>query len=83
MIINNNSLNEGTEHLKVLTLVHEEFRYLRLLWTHINDSISTHYKIVEAKQTCNCCIALDAFLQSQTDADGPPMKKSIWVNIIS
>jgi len=65
-------LEDAAEHIKVLELVRKEFRYLRLLWTHLSDSLSTHDEIVMAKSR----LKLGKINTPETDEDGPPKKKS-------
>ncbi|XP_025199699.1 E3 ubiquitin-protein ligase SHPRH [Melanaphis sacchari] len=71
-IINKSCLEDAAEHIKVLELVRKEFRYLRLLWTHLSDSLSAHDEIVMAKSR----LRLGDNLGTETDEDGPPKKKS-------
>lgn len=56
--------------MKVLELVRKEFRYLRLLWTHLSDSLSAHDEIVMAKSRLRLGDSIKA------DEDGPPKKKT-------
>ncbi|XP_029341320.1 E3 ubiquitin-protein ligase SHPRH-like [Acyrthosiphon pisum] len=42
-------LINAAEHIKVLELVREEFRYLKFLYTHTRDSVYAHEKIGVAK----------------------------------
>lgn len=72
-IINNNCLKDATEHMKVLDLVRKEFRYLRLLWTHLSDNLSAHDEIVMSKQRLR--LGIEDSLQG-THEDGPPKKKT-------
>jgi len=65
-------LEDAAEHMKVLELVRKEFRYLRLLWTHLSDSLSAHDEIVMAKSR----LRLGDNITPETDEDGPPKKKS-------
>lgn len=69
-IINKNCLNDAAEHMKVLDLVRKEFRYLRLLWTHLSDSLSAHDEIVMAKSR----LRLGDNLVTE-EGEGPPKKK--------
>ncbi|KAE9531943.1 hypothetical protein AGLY_010145 [Aphis glycines] len=71
-IINKSCLEDAAEHIKVLELVRKEFRYLRLLWTHLSDSLSTHDEIVMAKSR----LKLGNNLTPETDGDGPSKKKA-------
>lgn len=71
-IINENCLNDAAEHMKVLDLIRKEFRYLRLLWTHLSDSLSAHDEIVMAKSR----LRLGDNIKPETDEDGPPKKKT-------
>lgn len=50
-------------------MIRKEFKYLQLLWTHINNWVSAHFEIDMVKQN------IIHNLQSQIDADGPPKKK--------
>lgn len=65
-------MEDAAEHMKVLELVRKEFRYLRLLWTHLSDSLSAHDEIVMAKSR----LRLGDNITPETDEDGPPKKKS-------
>lgn len=60
--------------MKILDLVRKEFRYLRLLWTHLSDSLSAHDEIVMAKQRLR--LGFENSSQSETDENGPPKKKT-------
>ncbi|XP_022181789.1 E3 ubiquitin-protein ligase SHPRH-like isoform X2 [Myzus persicae] len=71
-IINKSCLEDAAEHMKVLELVRKEFRYLRLLWTHLSDSLSAHDEIVMAKSR----LRLGDNITPEADEDGPPKKKS-------
>lgn len=68
-------MEDAAEHMKVLELVRKEFRYLRLLWTHLSDSLSAHDEIVMAKSRLRLGENGDSFMQSEA-VDGPPKKKS-------
>lgn len=59
--------------MKVLELVRKEFRYLRLLWTHLSDSLSAHDEIVMAKSRLR--LGVD-FEPETDDTNGPPKKKT-------
>jgi len=65
-------LEDAAEHMKVLELVRKEFRYLRLLWTHLSDSLSAHDEIVMAKSR----LRLGDNITPEADEGGPPKKKS-------
>lgn len=65
-------MEDAAEHIKVLELVRKEFRYLRLLWTHLSDSLSTHDEIVMAKSR----LKLGNNLTQETEGDGPSKKKA-------
>ncbi|VVC30495.1 Hypothetical protein CINCED_3A019573 [Cinara cedri] len=71
-IINKNCLKDAAEHMKVLELVRKEFRYLRLLWTHLSDSLSAHDEIVMAKSR----LRLGESGQDEHTEYGPPKKKT-------
>uniref|UniRef100_A0A2S2R190 E3 ubiquitin-protein ligase n=1 Tax=Sipha flava TaxID=143950 RepID=A0A2S2R190_9HEMI len=71
-IINKNCLKDAAEHMKVLELVRKEFRYLRLLWTHLSDSLSAHDEIVMAKSR----LRLGDNIKPEAEEDGPPKKKT-------
>ncbi|XP_008183763.1 E3 ubiquitin-protein ligase SHPRH isoform X2 [Acyrthosiphon pisum] len=71
-IINKSCLEDAAEHMKVLELVRKEFRYLRLLWTHLSDSLSAHDEIVMAKSR----LRLGDNITPAPNEDGPPKKKS-------
>jgi len=58
--------------MKVLDLVRKEFRYLRLLWTHLSDSLSAHDEIVMAKSR----LRLGDNIKPDADENGPPKKKT-------
>jgi len=58
--------------MKVLDLVRKEFRYLRLLWTHLSDSLSAHDEIVMAKSR----LRLGDNIKPDADEEGPPSKKT-------
>lgn len=61
--------------MKLLDLVRKEFRYLRLLWTHLSDSLSAHDEIVMAKQRLR--LGFENSLQPENDDEnGPPKKKT-------
>jgi len=71
--INNKScLEDAAEHMKVLELVRKEFRYLRLLWTHLNNSLSAYDEIFVAKSR----LKLGDNITLASNEDGPPKKKS-------
>jgi len=70
-IINKSCLEDAAEHMKVLELVRKEFRYLRLLWTHISDSLSAYDEIVMAKTR----LRLGDNMTSVVNEDGPLKKK--------
>lgn len=65
-------MEDAAEHMKVLELVRKEFRYLRLLWTHLSDSLSAHDEIVMAKSR----LRLGDNITPAANEDGPPKKKS-------
>lgn len=67
-IINANCLKDAAEHMKILELVRKEFRYLRLLWTNLSDSLYAHDEIVMAKSRLRLGNNLN-------DDTGPPKKK--------
>lgn len=71
-IIHKNCLKDAAEHMKVLEFVRKEFRYLRLLWTHLSDSLSAHDEIVMAKSR----LRLGDNLKQEADEEGPPKKKT-------
>lgn len=58
--------------MKILEMVRKEFRYLRLLWTHLSDSLSAHDEIVMAKST----LKLGDNLKQESDENGPSKKKA-------
>lgn len=58
--------------MKVLDLVRKEFRYFRLLWTHLSDSLSAHDEIVMAKSR----LRLGDKNMIEPEEDGPPKKKA-------
>lgn len=60
--------------MKVLELVRKEFRYLRLLWTHLSDSLSAHDELVMAKSRLRLGDTLNS--TNECDEDGPPTKKT-------
>lgn len=74
-IINKNCLQDAAEHMKVLELVRKEFRYLRLLWTHLSDHQSAHDEIVMAKSR----LRLGISLKPETHEEGGPPKKKTKV----
>lgn len=57
--------------MKILELVRKEFRYLRLLWTHLSDNLSAHDEIVMAKSR----LRLRGDENSEAH-EGPPNKKA-------
>lgn len=65
-------MEDAAEHMKILELVRKEFRYLRLLWTHLSDSLSAHDEIVMAKSR----LRLGDNITPDVDDDGPPKKKT-------
>lgn len=65
-------MNDAAEHMKVLDLVRKEFRYFRLLWTHLSDSLSAHDEIVMAKSR----LRLGDKNMIEPEEDGPPNKKA-------
>jgi len=71
-IINTNCLKDAAEHMKILELVRKEFRYLRLLWTHLSDSLSAHDEIVMAKSR----LRIENPVTLEPDENGPPKKKT-------
>jgi len=58
--------------MKILELVRKEFRYLRLLWTHLSDSLSAHDEIVMAKTR----LKIGNPVTLEPDENGPPKKKT-------
>ncbi|XP_050542119.1 E3 ubiquitin-protein ligase SHPRH-like [Daktulosphaira vitifoliae] len=71
-IINKNCFKDAAEHMKLLELVRKEFRYLRLLWTHLSDNLAAHDEIVMAKSR----LRLGDTIEQDYDENGPPKKKS-------
>ncbi|XP_050424544.1 E3 ubiquitin-protein ligase SHPRH [Adelges cooleyi] len=70
-IINKNCFKDAAEHIKLLELVRKEFKYLRLLWTHLSDNLSAHDEIVMAKSRLRLEDA-----DAELNDEGPPKKKS-------
>lgn len=62
--------------MKILDMVRKEFRYLRLLWTHLSDSISAHDEIVMAKSTLRLEDNLKQDFDQKGRLVGPSKKKA-------
>lgn len=65
-------MKDAAEHIKVLELVRKEFRYLRLLWTHLSDNLSAYDEIVMAKSR----LRLKDTIKQESEENGPLNKRA-------
>lgn len=70
-------MKDAAEHIKILELVRKEFRYLRLLWTHLSDGLSAHDEIVMAKSR----LRLGDSLKQEPEEEKPPKRKKAKNNV--
>lgn len=67
-----NYIEDAIQHMQILNLIHEEFRYLKLLWIRLYSNLFVHYNIIIAKQA----VVWPWSRTLQSREDGPPRKKT-------